>query len=266
VTQLNLGGANKESWEFSQTYDLLGSPETISYPKCSGGDCVAANTPTRSVTNTYLQGLLDTVAGSDGTSWIADISYHASGMPNEIRHGNGTKDVISVATHGMPRPSAIELKVTADNSVLWEAGTYAYDGGGNIKTLTSTVPEPDVVDQFAYDRFSRLVEARLNSIGVPNQTYGFDNYGNLTSITTAGSPQETFPVYDTDPNSPYRPINRLALPSTYDAGGRRQPDVVERQHLRLRLVQHDDQAHDAAGVVELRLHGGRRAALGGPLG
>jgi YD repeat-containing protein len=54
-------------------------------------------------------------------------------------------------------------------------GSYAYDGAGNVTSIGT--------DLFAYDRVSRLTEADLQGQAA-SQGYGFDSFGNLTSITT----------------------------------------------------------------------------------
>ena len=116
----------------------------------------------------------------------------------------------------MARPSRIRSYSPA-NVQLWDSGTYQYDAAGNIKAIG--------LDQYRYDRFLRLVEGKLNTHSpVQSQLYGFDNLGNLTSMTTTVGtqtlPAENFPVQDTDPNPPYRPTNRLAAGGY---GSRRQP-------------------------------------------
>ncbi|MEO8197599.1 MAG: RHS repeat-associated core domain-containing protein [Thermoanaerobaculia bacterium] len=203
-TEVVSGGTVEAAWQVGQGYEPLGNVNSISYPvPCAGTNCGSAwYAPTRAGSMTYDGGLLETVTGTDGALWVTEMGYHASGLVNQVFHGNGTRETVAIAANGMARPMTIDVK-NAANTVLWQSGTYGYDGGGNIKTLGT--------DQFRYDKYSRLVEARLNSLGVPIQTYGFDVFGNMTSVTT-GSTTETFPLEGV--------TNRLSsMSSTYDAGG-----------------------------------------------
>jgi hypothetical protein len=62
-------------------------------------------------------------------------------------------------------------------------GTYDFDEGGNILSMTGSA-----TDRFRYDRASRLREADLNLVSAAAaQTGTFDVYGNLTQATTNGT-------------------------------------------------------------------------------
>jgi YD repeat-containing protein len=70
----------------------------------------------------------------------------------------------------------------------WKLGDYQYDGSGNIRRIGA--------DFYAYDNRNRLVlsaDASQSTL-VPKQSYTYDNFGNLTSITTAGTGLTTMGV------------------------------------------------------------------------
>src|SRR5690606_33543708 len=108
-------------------------------------------------------------------SW-ATLGYATNQTVSKVVHGNGTEERISLDTSNrMARPSRIELYLGANS--LWDSGTYQYDAAGNVKAIGT--------DQYRYDRYLRLVEGKLNTHSpVQSQLYGFDNVGNLTSIST----------------------------------------------------------------------------------
>ncbi|HEV7921140.1 MAG TPA: hypothetical protein VGR02_10170, partial [Thermoanaerobaculia bacterium] len=97
------------------------------------------------------------------------------------------------------------LKPKADlGPFAWTAGTYQYDGAGNI---TAIGPE-----SFSYDKVGRLESATVRGpdlSALQTQTYSYDAYGNLTRIAKLGQTVE-LPVDAA--------TNRLAA-ATYDARG-----------------------------------------------
>ncbi len=58
-------------------------------------------------------------------------------MVNRVTHANATKVTYGKDANDMGRPASITLQRTADNSILWQTGTYAFDGVGNVKTIGS---------------------------------------------------------------------------------------------------------------------------------
>jgi hypothetical protein len=79
----------------------------------------------------------------------------------------------------MARPASITV-TTPSVIVRWSTGAYGYDGAGNIKAMGAQT--------FAYDKVSRLTTANLyleptSSATLRTQSYTFDAFGNLQSIT-----------------------------------------------------------------------------------
>lgn len=212
-----------EKWEVTAAYHPLGGYSTLGYPRCSGASCGPADplTPARSVSFTYDDGLLSSIPGwMPASGPNTSITYHPSLLPETVPHGNGMLETLAIETlNRMPRPKRITVSSPTE-ATPWTTGDFHYDGAGNIKKLVVST-NPSVTDSFQYDRVSRLVDSRLESLSpVKKQKYDFDIFGSLTKITTtigAGSPTiEPLPVKTPTTN---HPINRLDAPATYDAAG-----------------------------------------------
>lgn len=191
-------------FNFSQTYNDLGLVEEVTYPDCSHNlEGCASVAPPRKVKYSYTEGFLTKVEDStDSTNLqgIADsLTYQAGGMLHEIIHGNGVTETVAINSNdGMQRPERIST------SAGWDTGLYDYDGAGNIASIGTLA--------FAYDRMSRLVKGHANDGTADRlQEVEFDDYGNITKITTNGLALTTATSTVT---------NRLTgLGSDYDRGG-----------------------------------------------
>ncbi len=75
----------------------------------------------------------------------------------------------------MARPASITLQRVSDSAVLWQTGTYAYDGAGNVKTLGS--------DWYTYDGVNRLTVGTA-SAGALRQCTSYNAFGALTGLGT----------------------------------------------------------------------------------
>jgi RHS repeat-associated protein len=188
--QLVFNGTDKEKFTTTYTYDGLGLVSNLGYPDCVFGDCVALDTP-RTLTFNYGYGRLASVPGITGT-----ITYHSNGLVSQVPHSNGVVFTQQNDPNAMLRPGG--MTAVRGATTLWSAGTYTYDGTGNVKaTGTQT---------YVYDSLGRITQGNLPG---STQSYSYDNYGNLQSITTAGS------LVNTPTSSS---TNRLTA-GTYDAAG-----------------------------------------------
>jgi hypothetical protein len=176
--RVTLGGlvdGNQGTFTLGYTWSPLGDVATVTYPQKTGVGSA------RTVTNTYSNGFLTKVA-QGATNYASSISYHTNATVNRVTYGNGvwldhTKD-----PNDMARPAGISL---GNATSSWSTGTYGYDGTGNIITMTGTS-----TDTFVYDKVSRIKEARQTVGGVlKTQAYAYDTFGNLSSITTNGTPR-----------------------------------------------------------------------------
>lgn len=176
--QLFFNGAAEERFDTTYAYDGLGLVSALGYPDCVAGDCPASDAP-RTVTYNYGYGRLTGVPGYTGTAGgVSQITYHANGLLHQVPHANGVLYTQQNDPNGMLRPS----NITAIRGVtgLWTAGSHTYDGTGNVKaTGTQT---------YVYDSLSRVVQGNISGI---SQSYTYDNYGNLQTLTTGGSTVST---------------------------------------------------------------------------
>lgn len=187
------------AFDVSQSYDALRNVASITYPQCrhtQGGCSTAA--PVRTIANSYTSGYLTRVSG-----YATSVAYQSGGMLHQIEHSNGVTYTVEVdASTGIPRPHRISTQKGA--STTWNTGIYSYDGAGNIATIGT--------QSFRYDRRNRMLsgQAKVGSVN-RTQTAAYDNYGNLTSLTTNGSTQ----ALAVDASS-----NRLSgLSASYDGAG-----------------------------------------------
>jgi RHS repeat-associated protein len=136
---------------------------------------------------------LVSVPGITGTAGgVSQITYHSNGLVNQVPHANGILFTQQNDPNGIARPAGM----TAGS--LWTSGTYSYDGAGNAKAVG--------IQSFVYDNLGRLVTGNLPG---STQSYSFDAYGNIQSITTDGS------VLSTGTSSVTNRLNSAA----YDAAG-----------------------------------------------
>jgi RHS repeat-associated protein len=210
-TQLSVNGGTNESFTESFGWDALGNPQTINYPQCTVAGCTSA---ARSVTNVYTNGWLTAISGYTGTApgqaAGVGITYHPNGMTKDIAHSNGVVVTQANDPNGIGRPASITAAL--GGTTLWTTGTYQYDGAGNIwKAGTAW---------YEYDSLSRLKTGTVfpSPLGTgtqQKQTYSFDDYGNLQSITTqlgAATPVIRATTASTS-------TNRLTGAVAYDSAG-----------------------------------------------
>jgi RHS repeat-associated protein len=73
---------------------------------------------------------------------------------------------------------AIDSATPHASPATWTTGTYAYDGSGNIKSITRS----NFTERYVYDAFGRLTSGSVAS--GRSQAYTYDRFGNILSITT----------------------------------------------------------------------------------
>lgn len=156
-------------------YDLLGQVNRIIYPRCADWPCYGAD-PLREISMNRKLGFLQEIPG------YASFDYQLGGeLKHHIRFNNGLIwEQQADSGNGLPRPWKISLK-NAGGLELWGTGDYDYDGAGNIRSIGSLA--------YQYDGFGRLLKEVQGAATRQQATY--DNFGNLTSLATAGS---AFPI------------------------------------------------------------------------
>lgn len=184
-----------ENVSFSQTFtwNELGDLQQIGYPYCVTGCWFTPPSVTNQYTNGYLTGV---------TNWASSISYHATGLVNQVANANGVTWTQAADPWGMPRPASIS---TAGGGAAWSSGTYSYDGAGNVTVIGS--------DYYLYDRAERVKEGTAFAAGNKLQRYSYDTFGNVTNMQTVvnGSPSDRSLVTSAT-------TNHLSS-GTYDADG-----------------------------------------------
>jgi len=155
----DLSAATAQSW----TYNNLGLVGTHNNPRVSGSFPVAT---------TYSNGL-PTAISANSFSLVTAATYNpAAGLASWTSNTSPTAVVTTIAQDAsmLPRPS--QIKTTKGSSSLFDTGTYAYDGAGNVLSES----DPNDGGSFTYDNRSRI----LSSVyGVGSRSFGYDRWGNL---------------------------------------------------------------------------------------
>lgn len=167
---------------FAQDYahDELGNVTVLHYPRCLMAACTGAAADGRQVISSFDQGLLIGVTG-----WADAVAYYPSGQWSELHHANGVIDHLTPDANYTLRirrshTSGVQPPASAD----FDTGNLLYDGAGNLRSMGAAT--------FAYDKVSRLAHADYGG-GLLRQ-YGYDAFGNLTSIVRDGTQTVTFGV------------------------------------------------------------------------
>lgn len=204
-----------DSFTQAWTYDPLGNVATITYPRCTHSYCNGAATSSRTASFTYSRGRLtgatSTTSPSMGTS---SLTYHSNGTVASVTHGNGVSWTQGLDPYNIPRPASYQAAY--GGVTLWNTGSYAFDGTGNVKAIGGSA--------FVYDPVSRLTSTSLETSALggttpKTQSFTYDAFGNLTNI--AGTVGRSIPVTNS--------TNRMATVGSgptcdigetyYDSGG-----------------------------------------------
>lgn len=216
-TRTIINGGQFESFTQSFDYNHRGALVSLGYPQCTHAACTSGAAAPRSVLFNYWYGFLTQVNGFTGTApgQLAGtgITYQPTGAVRDVQHGNGVLDTYAIdTTNWMKRPASIATSGALQN---WSSGAYRYDGAGNIKKVGT--------DWFQYDQVGRLrkgvVHTDSNGAGGTAseraQSYVYDSYGNIQSITTQVAASTT--MARGTPTS--AATNRLTGAVSYDNAG-----------------------------------------------
>jgi RHS repeat-associated protein len=146
TTEVAVGGSPR--FEYALAYDPLGNVTSRTYPRCTHSFCSQADVA-RTVTGTYTQGLLTAVPG-----YASALSYHPSGLLNQIAHTNGVADLQERDPNDLARPLRLR---TSGASEDFDSGLYAFDGAGNVTQMGA--------HRYVYDLLSRIDEAQIEVPG-----------------------------------------------------------------------------------------------------
>ncbi len=160
--------------------------------------CPATPAPSRTLGYTYDLGYLTVVQG-----WTNTIAYHPNGLLDALPHLNGVTDNVDLGADLIPRPKKL-YTIGVQGGLNWDSGDYLYDGAGNIVEIGSG-------NDIVYDKVSRVVSHEVSS--TQKQDYVYDQFGNLTQITTTVNGSPTTRSIAVVPST-----NRLSV-ATYDLAG-----------------------------------------------
>jgi RHS repeat-associated protein len=186
--------SSTNAFESSYFYDDFGNLETIVYPEPLNWP-LSRFSPPRQVDYGYKLGFLASVEG-----YAPQITYQLGGMLHQVDYQSGASWTQNFNSNDhLPRPFNITLTGVGSG---FSTGNFFYDGQSNISQIGSLL--------YRYDRLGRMVRGDTpNGAGTASQTAAYDDFGNLISLTTAGSVQ-ALPTAEA--------TNRLTA-ATYDAAG-----------------------------------------------
>ena len=212
-----------ETMVMTGTFDCLNRPVTTVMPDGTV-TCRFYNQSAR-IDKTYVNSK-GANTSTDPTTWtpiFTAVEYNARGQTGKTVHGNGTT---SIRTYD-PQTFRLQTLTTSSSSNTFQALTYTYDAQGNITTLRDAAQQTiyfrnnrvDPSCKYTYDPLYRLTQAsgrehlgqanghlgaptptgpagfgaRLDSpgdgtaLGTYNETYAYDEVGNMLAMTHAGS-------------------------------------------------------------------------------
>jgi RHS repeat-associated protein len=205
ATQHAMAGA---SYVFTSTYGFpcaaSGCSATVTAP--NGPVVVSSTFPdNEKVTYTFdegglTQGTVTTPVGGVPQTIVSRILRNARGQVVQVDYGDLTTTTNHYNDSSDFRLNQIETFSTASPSTVWQLYQYAFDGNGNVTSVTDYCDEasqgpctatvkPPYSSTYAYDSRDQLVQAvRNNNV---EYNYAYDNIGNLTNME--GTAQTYFP-------------------------------------------------------------------------
>ncbi len=216
------------------------NPVNTSYPQCTFAWCPSSSP--RTVTDGYTDGALTSIAGF--TTGIG-ITYHQNGMVNQMAHANGVTDTQGADPNWMRRPGSLSSAYGATTRLV-------------LRRLPSTT---------APATWSRRERPGSSMTRCPGSRPAPSSPAPPAAAPRNSRPSPTTPTA-TSPTSPATPTrlrdaHQLVHQPAHrrDLRRRRQPDRLERRHLRLRRLQHDDPDAQRQRRLALHVHRRRRALL-----
>lgn len=161
-------------------YTNFGLLDTLTYPE-GLADMGGFGRLAYSYSNGYPTGVWDWAKNTskptlDPLTAMARLTYNAAGGVLETFTAGGTRDF--VAPDARNRPGSITIGqwdsgTQQYTSQFYASGAYLYDGAGNISAIGSNT--------YGYDAGNRLLDAHDVADVVRHQTFGYDDFGNMTA-------------------------------------------------------------------------------------
>ena len=174
------------------TYNAFGLRSTVKYPD-EGAEDRSPLDLTASYRNGFQVLLRDT--STDGAVHVSNIEYNPAGGIRRIDLP-GSADVILPDARNRPAGITVNgILQGGSPGVLYDSGTYQYDGAGNIKQIGPSA--------YRYDEANRLIEAlewdNTHTI-LYTLNWSYDAFGNmLQSTQQASSGSSSTRLFSVDP-------------------------------------------------------------------
>jgi RHS repeat-associated protein len=175
------------------SYDTLFRMTDVGYPKEYGN----GTQPRKLVHQSYdVASRLSTLT-VDGVMHASQIAYNAASRMTSVNVGaNGSNQIVESYDYD-PQTGLLANQTVARSS---SPGTHMLDltydyAGANgkrtgqlTKILNNLIPSHNKDRSYSYDALGRLAQAKGGLATAPlwTQTYGYDNYGNRTSVSASG--------------------------------------------------------------------------------
>ena len=118
--------------------------------------------------------LSDNAVPPTSSTFVKNVDYNAVGQMTKVEFGNG---VVTTYTYSPTMLRLMNIKTVNIGGTILQDFTYAYDGTGNITSITDAVNT--ATQTFKYDALNRLTQAIGVSYGTKN--YSYDQIGNIIS-------------------------------------------------------------------------------------
>ncbi|MCB1035108.1 MAG: RHS repeat protein, partial [Acidobacteria bacterium] len=142
-----------DEFETSWSYNSLGHRASLTYPRCTGGQCSDGGDspgPVHTVSSGYNSGVLTGLSTNLGVG--VSYEYHPNLNRSKATYSHTMYTLWAMEPHGMTRPQRIRVARGGD-LIQFDTGTYTYDPSGNIKAIGS--------EHYVYDRASRLLKGTV---------------------------------------------------------------------------------------------------------
>lgn len=175
------------------SYDTLNRVTDVGYPKEYGN----GTQPRKVVHQSYDVASRVSTLTVDGMTHASQIAYNAASRMTSVNVGaSGPNQIVEsyeydsqtgmLANQTVARassPGAHMLDLTYDY-----AGPNGKRTGQLTKILNNLIPNHNKDRSYSYDALGRLAQAKGGLATAPlwTQTYGYDNYGNRTSVSASG--------------------------------------------------------------------------------
>jgi RHS repeat-associated protein len=205
---------DSNTYQMSYSYDLGGNMTSMTYP--SG----------RIINSTYdaadrisaVSGIRPGTPGEPAKTYVAMTSYTAHEVLKTMMLGNGLWEHTDSNQRLQLKEIGLGTSETDSSKVKLEFDYGTTANNGNMLSQKITVGASIINQSYGYDQLNRLtqVQESVNTVNRWTQNYGYDRFGNRTSLSNSGSEGGLLPAQTTPPVNSL--TNRL-LSITYDQAG-----------------------------------------------